>query len=351
MERFQGHINPCFSNRKADVKSLEVQGFAEVQSFAIKEEEESLQDTVPFLQMLQSEDPSSFFTIKEPNFLTLLSSLQTVKEPWELEHYPEFHSPVRFPISASSMEGTNQALSSQEIFLSQANMTLPSSTSSPPLTANSRRKRKTNNLLPQEMAREKRRRRKTKPSKNIEEIEHQRVNHIAVERNRRRQMNEHISSLRALLPPSYIQRGDQASIVGGAINYVKVLEQIIQSLETQKRRQQSSEGNASNHLSGISSNELWTTREDQSCIPKIEATVIQNHVSLKVECLKKQGQLLEGIVSLEKLRLTVLHLNITSSSHSSVSYSFQLKMEDDCELESADKITAAVHQIFDIPTI
>ncbi|XP_010512575.1 PREDICTED: transcription factor bHLH67 [Camelina sativa] len=344
MERFQGHINPCFS----DVRSLEVQGFAEAQSIAIKEEEESLQDTVPFLQMLQSEDPSSFFTIKEPNFLTLLSSLQTVKEPWELEHYPEFHSPVRFPISASSMEGTSQALSSQELFLSQANMTLPSSTSSP-LTANSRRKRKTNNLLPQEMTREKRKRRKTKPSKNIEEIENQRINHIAVERNRRRQMNEHISSLRALLPPSYIQRGDQASIVGGAINYVKVLEQIIQSLETQKRN---SEGNASNHhLSGISSNELWTTRKDQSCIPKVEATVIQNHVSLKVECLKKQGQLLKGIVSLEKLRLTVLHLNIASSSHSSVSYSFQLKMEDECELESADEITAAVHQNFDIPMI
>ncbi|XP_010413325.1 PREDICTED: transcription factor bHLH67-like [Camelina sativa] len=350
MERFQGHINPCFSDRKGDVSSLQAQGFAEAQSFAIKEEEESLQDTVPFLQMLQSEDPSSFFTIKEPNFLTLLS-LQTVKEPWELERYPEFHSPVRFPSSASSMEGTNQALSSQELFLSQANMTLPSSTSSP-LTANPRRKRKTNNLLPQEMTREKRKRRKkTKPSKNIEEIEHQRINHIAVERKRRRQMNEHISSLRGLLPLSYIQRGDQASIVGGAINYVKVLEQIIQSLETQKRRQQSSEGNASNRLSGYSSNELWTTREDQSCIPKIEATVIQNHVSLKVECLKKQGQLLKGIVSLEQLRLTVLHLNIAPSSHSSVSYSFQLKMEDDCELESADEITAAVHQIFDIPTI
>ncbi|KAG7566652.1 Myc-type basic helix-loop-helix (bHLH) domain [Arabidopsis suecica] len=304
--------------------------------------------------MLQSEDPSSFFSIKEPNFLTLLS-LQTLKEPWELESFPEFHSPRqsetnRFyqkPISASSMEGANQALSSQAI------MTLPSSTSSP-LTANSRRKRKINHLLPQEMTREKRKRRKTKPSKNIEEIENQRINHIAVERNRRRQMNEHINSLRALLPPSYIQRGDQASIVGGAINYVKVLEQIIQSLESQKRTQQQSSEvveNAINHLSGISSNDLWTTQEDQTCIPKIEATVIQNHVSLKVQCPKKQGQLLKAIISLEKLKLTVLHLNITTSSHSSVSYSFNLKMEDECELESADEITAAVHQIFDIPTI
>ncbi|KAL1206275.1 Transcription factor bHLH67 [Cardamine amara subsp. amara] len=331
MERFQGHINPCFLDRKADVRSLQVQGIAESQSFAYKEEEESLQDKVPFLQMLQSEDPLSFLSIKEPSFLTLMS-LQTLKEPWELESYPEFHSPVQSETNRfyqkPSMEGANQALSSQELPFSQANMIIPSS-SSTPHTANSRRKRKNSHLLPPE----KRKRRKTKSSKNIEEIENQRINHIAVERNRRRQMNEHINSLRALLPPSYVQRGDQASIVGGAINYVKVLEQIMQSLESQKRTQQSSEV------------------EDQTCNPKVEATVIQNHVSLKVQCLKKQGQLLKGIISLEKLRLTVLHLNIASSSHSSVSYSFNLKMEDDCDLESVDEITAAAHKIFDIPTI
>lgn len=338
-----------------------------------------MQESIPFLQMLQSEeDISPFLSIKEPNFVALLS-LQTLKEPWELENYlsrKDPYSPVqsetnRFyhnPITTSSMEGANQALSSQELLLSRANMMIPSSSSaSLPRTANSRRKRKISHLKPQETTREKRKRRKTKPTKNIEEIENQRINHIAVERNRRRQMNEHINSLRALLPPSYIQRvittttkipkkfqrlssklqkslnlfsfylqGDQASIVGGAINYVKVLEQIIQSLESQKRTQQQSNGveNADNnqettnnhHLSGISSNDLWTTHGDQTCIPKIEATVIQNHVNLKIQCPKKQGQLLKGIISLEKLRLTVLHLNIASSSQSSVSYSFNLKV-------------------------
>ncbi|ESQ43879.1 hypothetical protein EUTSA_v10006045mg [Eutrema salsugineum] len=364
MERFQGHINPCFYDRQADARSLDVQGFAEAQSFAFKkEEEESLHDTVPFLQMLQSEeDPSTFLSIKEPNFLSLLS-LEPPKEPWELESYlshedPQFQSPVQSetsrichnPISASSMEGA--ALSSQELpfSFSQTNMIIPSSSSSP-RTANSRRKRKISHLLlSPEMTQEKRKRRKSKPTKNIEDRENQRINHIAVERNRRRQMNEHINSLRSLLPPSYIQRGDQASIVGGAINYVKVLEQIIQSLESQKRSSGVENGvndQATNnhHLSGISSSDLWTGHEDQT---KIEATVIQNHVSLKVQCAKEQGHLLKGIISLEKLRLTVLHLNITSSSNLSVSYSFNLKMEDDCELESADEITKAAHQIFDI---
>lgn len=51
-----------------------------------------------------------------------------------------------------------------------------------------------------------RKRRRTKCSKNKEEIENQRMTHIAVERNRRKQMNEYLSVLRSLMPPSYVQR-------------------------------------------------------------------------------------------------------------------------------------------------
>ncbi|CAF2264279.1 BnaA04g27520D [Brassica napus] len=315
MESFQGHINPCYLDRKADARSLEVQEFAEAQSFSFKEEED--QDTVPFLQMLQSEEPS---------FLRLLS-LQNLKEPWEVE---SFLSQEGYPhlyqnqVSASYMEGAKQPLSSQEADM----ILLPSS--SP------QHKRKNSDLLAPDMTREKRKRRKTKPSKNIEEIESQRISHIVVERNRRRQMNEHVNSLRSLLPPSYIQRGDQASIVGGAINYAKVLEQIIQSLESQKKTQQSSE--VENRV-----------QEDETCVPSIETTVIQNHVNLRVVCRKRQGGLIRGIISLEKLRLTVLHLNISTLSHFYVSYCFNLKMEDGCELESADEIKKVAHQIFDMP--
>ena len=53
-------------------------------------------------------------------------------------------------------------------------------------------------------ARPKRRRAKTR--KNKEEIENQRMTHIAVERNRRKQMNEYLSVLRSLMPDSYVQR-------------------------------------------------------------------------------------------------------------------------------------------------
>jgi hypothetical protein len=52
----------------------------------------------------------------------------------------------------------------------------------------------------------KRKRRRAKAAKNREEIESQRMTHIAVERNRRRQMNEYLAVLRSLMPPSYAQR-------------------------------------------------------------------------------------------------------------------------------------------------
>jgi hypothetical protein len=51
-----------------------------------------------------------------------------------------------------------------------------------------------------------RRRRRPKVVKNREETESQRRNHIAVERNRRRQMNDYLAVLRSAMPPSYAHR-------------------------------------------------------------------------------------------------------------------------------------------------
>ncbi|XP_073526494.1 uncharacterized protein [Phyllobates terribilis] len=60
--------------------------------------------------------------------------------------------------------------------------------------------------------------------------------HIAVERNRRKQMNEHLTVLRSLMPCFYVKRGDQASVIGGVVDYISELQQILQSLEAKKQR-------------------------------------------------------------------------------------------------------------------
>ena len=49
-------------------------------------------------------------------------------------------------------------------------------------------------------------RKRARTSKTSEEVESQRMTHIAVERNRRKQMNEHLRVLRSLMPGSYVQR-------------------------------------------------------------------------------------------------------------------------------------------------
>ncbi|KAJ3686256.1 hypothetical protein LUZ61_015420 [Rhynchospora tenuis] len=67
------------------------------------------------------------------------------------------------------------------------------------------------------------------------------TSHIAVERNRRKQMNEHLSVLRSLMPCFYVKRGDQASIIGGVVDYIKELQQVLESLEAKKQRKLCSE--------------------------------------------------------------------------------------------------------------
>lgn len=59
----------------------------------------------------------------------------------------------------------------------------------------------------------KRKRRRAKSVKNKEEVENQRMTHIAVERNRRRLMNEYLAVLRSLMPASYAQRVRFCSLI------------------------------------------------------------------------------------------------------------------------------------------
>ncbi|KAA0048794.1 transcription factor bHLH67 isoform X1 [Cucumis melo var. makuwa] len=293
----------------------------------------SLEDKIPFLQMLQSVESQSF---KEPNFQSLLK-LQHLNKPWEegvskIQELVElFSSPIN-----SETKDQNQPPNSDRVFsecnqnqgLSQTQMT-----KFPPVI------------------KERRKRKRSKPTKNKEEVESQRMTHIAVERNRRRQMNDHLNVIKSLIPTSYVQRGDQASIIGGAIDFVKELEQLLESLEALRKERKGAEGECKDEQSEVrvASNRRigeGVCAELRSEVAEIEVTMIQTHVNLKIRCRKRQGQLLKVIVALEDLRLTVLHLNITSQTAATMLYSFNLKIEDECKLESEEQIAATVNQIF-----
>ncbi|CAL5195875.1 unnamed protein product [Lathyrus oleraceus] len=361
MERLQGPINSSFFG---EVNCLD-QTLLDTESLRFEEDEQfllsSLEDNMPFLQMLQSvESPQLIY--KEPNFQTLLR-LQHMKKPWEedMAFIPRMdsHQQVQTTLEFESCV-THDVLEMQSPVKSES-YELQHKVSASCIEKLSyecnqeETKTKTCSKSQLGTTREKRKRKRTRPVKNKEDVENQRMTHIAVERNRRRQMNDHLSVLRSLMPSSYIQRGDQASIIGGAIDFVKELEQLLQSLEVQKRLKKNEEFGSSSSsssppeasygmkLSCCEENEVKA--ENKSEVADIKVTLIQTHVNLKIECKRRCGQLIKVIVALENLRLTILHLNITSFE-SSVLYSLNLKIEEDCKLGTANDIAEAVHEIF-----
>ncbi|CAN4126753.1 unnamed protein product [Withania somnifera] len=202
-----------------------------------------------------------------------------------------------------------------------------------------------------------RKRRRTKSTKNEEEIENQRMTHIAVERNRRRKMNDYLAVLRSLMPPSYAQRGDQASIVGGAINFVKELEQLLQFLEGYKQvtnnlciqcnsfskfftfPQYSTKNNHSINNEGST-----MTKERRSAVADIEVTMVESHANIKVLSRRRPKQLLKIVNWLQAMCLTILHLSVTTADNM-VLYTFSVKVEENCQLNTVSEIASAVHEM------
>ncbi|KAL8171218.1 hypothetical protein V2J09_023022 [Rumex salicifolius] len=186
------------------------------------------------------------------------------------------------------------------------------------------------------------RRRYARKSKNKEEIETQRMTHIAVERNRRKQMNDYLSTLKSMMPPSYVQRGDQASIVGAAMNFVKELEQNLHSLSTQKALP-FSEFFSSPQYSTMADSGL-SGEVKRSGIADVEVSFFEGHANVKIRSRKHPKQLLKLVIGLHNLTLSILHLNVNTLDQFCL-YSFNLKVEDDSKLNSKEEIATEVHQL------
>lgn len=159
-------------------------------------------------------------------------------------------------------------------------------------------------------------------------------------------------------------QGDQASIIGGAINFVKELEHKFHFLGTRKGEVKSDDAGGSNNMpfseffsfpqystSGCvcdNSNSAATISEKvgeiQSCIADIEVTMVENHANLKIRSRKMPKQLLKMVSALQHMCFTILHLNGTTTGEI-VLYSLSVKVEDDCKLGSVDDIASSVYQM------
>ncbi|KAL6861265.1 hypothetical protein ACP4OV_016965 [Aristida adscensionis] len=212
------------------------------------------------------------------------------------------------------------------------------------------------------------RRRKAAAARSTAEAESQRLNHIAVERNRRRQMNEYLAVLRSLMPPSYARRGDQASIVGGAINFVKELEHRVHSLQAQKRHAAGGRHRPEDEpFAGFFTLPQYSTSAAAAAagdgdasitrpgVADVEAAVSEGHATVKLllpplgrrpaQRPRRRMLLRRLLLGLQRRGLAALHLNVTTTADEMALYTFSLSMGDGCQLSSAGDVAAAVHDM------
>ncbi|KAF5738613.1 basic helix-loop-helix family protein [Tripterygium wilfordii] len=196
------------------------------------------------------------------------------------------------------------------------------------------------------------------------------MSHITVERNRRRQMNEHLKVLRSLTPCFYIKRGDQASIIGGVIEFIKELHQVLHALEAKKQRKSSlspspngtpttpkpillTQPTITPHEHHTPSGFDLNAKELVACcnspVAGVEAKIAGSNVILKVVSRRIPGQIVRVISMLERFCFEVLHINI-SSMEDTVLYSFVIKIGVECQL-SVEELVVEVQQSFFAETI
>ncbi|XP_012840775.1 PREDICTED: transcription factor bHLH96-like [Erythranthe guttata] len=131
-------------------------------------------------------------------------------------------------------------------------------------------------------------------------------------------------------------RGDQASTVGGAINFVKELEQLLQFLEAHKSATNQHHQNG-DVFANVFTFPQFSTRpcgidspaaaavERRSRIADVEVTMVESHANIKILSKRRPRQLLKMVAGFQSIFLNILHLNITTVDQS-VLYSFSVKV-------------------------
>ncbi|KAJ6376041.1 hypothetical protein OIU77_000917 [Salix suchowensis] len=201
-------------------------------------------------------------------------------------------------------------------------------------------------------------------------------------------MNELLSFLRSLMPSFYVKRGDQASIIGGVVDYINELQQVLQSLESKKKRKVYSEVLSprivssptpsplsprtppprspykprlqQGYLSPTMANSLQpspsssTSIDDninelvansKSEIADVEVKFSGPNVLLKTVSPQIPGQAVKIISALEDLALEILHVSINIVDHETMLNSFTIKIGIECRL-SAEELAQQIQQTF-----
>ncbi|KAL9663157.1 hypothetical protein QQ045_027996 [Rhodiola kirilowii] len=176
------------------------------------------------------------------------------------------------------------------------------------------------------------------------------VCHITIERKRRKKMNENLAILRTLMPCFYAKRGDQASIIEGVVNYITELQQVLQSLESEKHKKLVFYEVPNPRI--ILSSPTTTTyvgnelvAHAKSTMAAVEVKFSSPYLILKTVSCIIYGQAAKIIAKLEELSLEALQVTINTTDEKTMLNCFTIKIGFDCEL-SAEEVAQRVLQTF-----
>ncbi|CDP17174.1 unnamed protein product [Coffea canephora] len=159
----------------------------------------------------------------------------------------------------------------------------------------------------------------------------QTYDHIVAERKRREQISQRFVALSALVPG--LKKMDKNSVLGDAINYLKHLQERVQTLEEQaaNQRRESSMGCT-----------------DEQILPEIEAKVCNKNILLRIHCKNHRGLLVKILSEIEKRNLSVVNTNVAPFGSLALDISIIAEMDKEFNLtmqELVRRLRSALRQV------
>lgn len=109
---------------------------------------------------------------------------------------------------------------------------------------------------------------------------------------------------------------DKASLLGGAVDYLKQLEEKVKVLEEQATRKTTESTILLKNSHAISN--IASSADDNETLPKVEATLQGKTLLLRIHCEKRKGVLVMILSEIEKVSLTVVNTSVVPFEGSSL---------------------------------
>ncbi|KAL9675223.1 hypothetical protein QQ045_003424 [Rhodiola kirilowii] len=162
------------------------------------------------------------------------------------------------------------------------------------------------------------------------------LDHVVAERKRREKLNQRFIALSALVPN--LKKMDKASVLAGAVRYLKELQEQVKALEKQTAAIKAVETVICLKRSRLSFMDHETSSSDENnsetgqlssdcSLPEIEARICNESVLIKIHCENMPGIGARILVEIEKLKLSDVSSHIVPFGSHSIDITVIAKME------------------------